>query len=90
MPRITKIERAEGPDARCPYCNKVLNAATHLDDGVPSPNDFSICVGCANMLRYDDELRLRKFSKAEWDALTADEQSEIRAIRALVQAHRAK
>jgi hypothetical protein len=45
-------------DSRCPSCGKKIDAATHLEEHVrPKPGDFTVCFGCAVLLRFDQNLR---------------------------------
>jgi hypothetical protein len=42
----------------CPKCGRKLDVATCTYDEalVPKPGDFSVCIGCAEVLRFDHEL----------------------------------
>lgn len=45
----------------CPQCNKNLTACSHFgDDGPdgPTPGDISVCIGCAELLEFDEDLQL--------------------------------
>ena len=47
------------PAQFCPACFSLLSAASSLkNDVVPAPGDFSICVYCAAVLRFDDGMML--------------------------------
>jgi hypothetical protein len=48
------------PKSRCPYCDKRLDAATGPGVGRPRPNDWTICLGCAQLLRFNYDLTVRK------------------------------
>lgn len=49
------------PACRCPYCGTQLDAATKLDRAImPKPGDISVCIKCAQVLVFADDLMLRK------------------------------
>lgn len=58
------------PATRCPYCDVVLDAASHMSEAIrPRPNDISVCICCAQPLRFDAFLALRKLNPGEAEAL---------------------
>jgi hypothetical protein len=49
------------PRTRCPYCGHKLNAAgLPSGDAAPAPGDYSVCIACAGVLIFGDDLALRK------------------------------
>ena len=54
-----KTERL--PEQRCPACGKVLDAATVVDQpqATPKPGSVAICLDCAYVAVFTDELTLR-------------------------------
>lgn len=54
-------------DQFCPYCNTLLNATTSINNkkNNPKPGDFSICINCAEVIRFDQNLKLKKSSIEE-------------------------
>lgn len=47
--------------SECPYCGHKHELATDLRcNAKPSPGDVSICIQCANVLMFDDNLATRK------------------------------
>lgn len=53
------------PVSFCPACGYTLDAASSFDEAAaPSAGDFSVCIACAAVLRFDRELRLRAASPA--------------------------
>jgi hypothetical protein len=50
----------------CPECGQLLDCASD-PEGIkgPIPGDFSVCIGCGAILRFDDALKLRSASLAE-------------------------
>lgn len=45
---------------RCPHCDHKLDASSsaNVADATPRPGDFSMCWGCASILRYRHNLSL--------------------------------
>lgn len=42
----------------CPKCGYLLEAATDMEsDKRPSPGDWAVCINCATVLRFDENLR---------------------------------
>lgn len=54
----SKTTRLERPSF-CPFCFKLLDAASILgSEAAPTPGDFTVCIECANVLRYADDMSL--------------------------------
>lgn len=52
----------------CPYCHNPLSAVGQLDNGAkPFPGDFSVCITCAGVLVFCDDLTVRKPTQEERD-----------------------
>jgi len=46
---------------KCPTCGRILDATTSVQgEQTPSPNDISICMYCAALLIFNDDMTLRK------------------------------
>lgn len=47
---------------RCPYCDYQMDAATAAfkPDASPKPGDVSVCMSCAQILQFDDNLKPAK------------------------------
>jgi hypothetical protein len=60
------------PKTACPYCRHKLDAAMAADpkhpDAAPSSGDFSVCISCASVLVFDDELKSRAPKPGELEA----------------------
>lgn len=54
-------------ETRCPWCEHRLDAATGTDDEPhrPEPGDLSVCIMCASILMFDQELIPQKISEDE-------------------------
>lgn len=66
------------PHARCPWCRTKLDAASDpVGDATPKPGDLSVCINCAAMLTFGDDLKLRALSAKEIAALPIDTAREL-------------
>lgn len=74
---IVKLEKD-----KCPICGKELDSATsaHGNDR-PSPGDISICIYCATILRFDENLKLGEFPQEELIALPREVLTTINHIK---------
>jgi len=57
---IYKVKKAQ-----CPTCSHPLDAATPMDDAdqrAPESGDLTICVKCATVLTYDDNMDLQSMT----------------------------
>jgi hypothetical protein len=62
----------------CPVCLKELDSSTGLKQGtVPEFDDVSFCAYCATLLRFEPDLTLRRWTEAEWAALSMLERVEL-------------
>ena len=77
-------ERLVTKPCPCPYCGKVLDRATKVNEEGPNitkPGDYSICLGCHNVLKFDRHLMLRKLTpKEDIDLRLGDQWDEIQDI----------
>lgn len=77
-------------DQTCPYCFRKNDAATAIDEkaaqqGVaPKEGDISICIGCAEISIYTEEVILRKFKEGD---LTGISLAEIKHAQGLIREH---
>jgi len=64
----------------CPKCGYAVDSATelHHEPVKPSAGDFSLCLSCGSLLRFDRELLLGHASADELDELDDAQRSEIR------------
>lgn len=51
------------PECRCPWCHRLMDAATSANrnrpNAVPKPGDVSVCIHCAQVLIFQDNLTVR-------------------------------
>lgn len=74
------------PECRCPWCGHRLDAAMAGDpehpDATPSPGDVSVCISCAQILVFQEDLTLRAASPSEIEITPAIRRAQ-QAIRTL-------
>lgn len=58
------------PPTPCPWCGYLCDAATPVGDkdAVPKPGDYSVCIECSSINRFDGMLILVRAKEAEWQA----------------------
>ena len=76
------------PPAACPHCGALLDACTSLDgDHQPSPGDWTVCIECAGVSRWDASFNLRAPEREAFADITDSERALIengqRAVRAM-------
>jgi hypothetical protein len=73
------------PAARCPHCSHLIDAATPHDGAkhAPAVGDWSVCINCGGLLRFNTELRMVAGLAGE----LAREPAEMRALIARMQQH---
>ena len=54
-------------------CGKINDAATPIGHGKPKPDDVAVCIGCASVVVYDKDLRLRRPTGKEMREFANDE-----------------
>lgn len=55
MKKYTGTEHTRLPPQFCPFCFTLLDAATNMTSlDAPQPGDFTICVNCSGILRYEE------------------------------------
>ncbi|HET8688702.1 MAG TPA: hypothetical protein VFM18_18965 [Methanosarcina sp.] len=53
------------PESICPTCKYIMDAATSVGEkATPSPGDISLCMGCGELLEFNDDLILVKASES--------------------------
>lgn len=62
----------------CPRCFKTLDAHSNMKDfSSPTKGDVAICSGCRMLLEFDENLNVRKISKATVKELTREKLEEL-------------
>ena len=84
--RIGNLRDTRTAECRCPWCGHKLDAAMAGDpatpDAVPKPGDVSVCISCAQILVFTDELTLRASMPGEIEITPALRRVQ-QAVRAL-------
>lgn len=76
-----KHKEGVAPDARCPECQRLLDAATDVaSDQRPRDGDWSICLYCQAFLVFRANGRLRPAAEDEKCAMMLDD-DVLRALR---------
>ena len=70
--------------ARCPVCDKQLDAATNAEDidAAPKAGDISVCIYCHTLLEFNEDLTLRLCSQAVFNSLSKPTQNMLLSIGA--------
>lgn len=70
------------PPNLCPHCGYLLDQATAAyGDHTPSPGDWSICIRCAAILRFDADLKYEAVTEAELAKLAVEDPKGTRMLR---------
>lgn len=75
-----EYEKHHVHESKCPSCEAVLDGAANMaanERERPSPGDFSVCMYCATILIFDDNLELQTASS---NALEQLEPGQLEAI----------
>jgi hypothetical protein len=60
MKRDPKMVDVQVPESFCPYCFIAHDTVTNTTGGTaPDPGDFTLCIGCAGVLTFDENLQLK-------------------------------
>jgi hypothetical protein len=70
----------------CPWCGTELNAAAGISDkaNTPTPGDLSICIKCAGMLCFADDLIPQKATLEEIADLDDDSRITLQRAREFI------
>jgi hypothetical protein len=62
------------PISFCPNCKHQLDRATSTTQkgAFPVPGDFTVCIDCASVLVFTQDLYLRKPTEADWGSVTPE------------------
>jgi hypothetical protein len=78
------------PLGPCPGCGYLIDAAADSDDegAIPSPEDFTICLDCGHICRFNEDLTLRNLTEEDREFLTQfpDTEQKLNEISFIVKA----
>lgn len=83
------------PYDTCPYCNHRLDAVSGVtekggdDPGKPDPGSLSVCISCAQVLIFDDTMKLRKPAHNELKRIYREDPKAARVLRVVQKGIRA-
>lgn len=69
------------PESRCPFCGYRSEAASAPGDKSPEPGHVAVCISCASVLVFNDDLLLRAMTQGEFADLHPDNRKEILLIQ---------
>ena len=74
------------PNSVCPYCGYYMDAATGIQNSkiTPNPDNFSICLSCGGLMRFDATLKLRVCTEADKLELELPQAAMIHRAQALI------
>lgn len=82
---MAKFVGHEIPVSFCPDCGKRFDRAALLNDKEdrPVPGDITLCIGCAAVLHFDNEMAIRKLPTLDLlsDEKRADVEKVVRMIK---------
>jgi hypothetical protein len=67
------------PNAKCPHCGKPNTGATGLEslENIPAPGNFSICLYCAELGIFCDDLSIRRVTREDIAQLPPEDAIEL-------------
>jgi hypothetical protein len=84
------------PESHCPWCGYTIDAVTCLDergnehDKMPQPGDLTVCVKCAHICAFADDLTLRTPTDTELEGMPTALMRLLSKVQAAVRLARAK
>lgn len=73
------------PTDHCPKCNCLLDTVTNMTgQGRPEIGDFSICIGCAELLRFGPSLTVYQPSSEELRSIPKQDFHDLMKARLAV------
>lgn len=72
------------PPSHCHNCQRLLDAATNLGKAIPCKGDLTVCISCAAIHRYNEDLVLYPVTREELDSLDVETRAELWKVRKLI------
>lgn len=69
--------------SRCVQCKKKLDASSVIDDdhAVAKPEDFTVCLYCGELMRFKEDMTLRRVSENEMRLAVAAGHIDLEEIK---------
>jgi hypothetical protein len=81
----------ETPESACPKCGTKFNRATSATGGhTPTAGDFTICLACAEILQFRDDLSVEPIPDAIIEAMESEALIELHRVQATIRLFIAK
>jgi hypothetical protein len=62
------------PPQMCLSCGRLVDAASDVEGkSVPKPGDVTICIGCAHVMVFTEDLKLREPTAQEAEEIAEDD-----------------
>lgn len=69
----------------CPSCNTELDSVSSINtDEKPEPGSITVCIECAEILEFNNDLHLVKLSPLTLDSFDQDLFDQVIALRKLI------
>lgn len=86
MERIGKLRDSQIPKCQCPWCGHILDRAMSANpkkpNATPRPGDVTICISCAQILVFANDLTVRASAPGEIELTPAMRRAQ-QAVREL-------
>lgn len=70
----------------CPSCSYIHDALTDARGGVekPSPGDYTVCLNCAALLTFQDDLSIKLMSEEEKQLVNPEDMVFIHKVQSTI------
>lgn len=73
------------PESTCPACGYKFDRASSLTgEHRPDADDFTLCLNCGAIFRFNADLTTREATPAELEALDLETYAEIQRVRSAI------
>ena len=74
----------EIPPSPCPFCDRPNDVASEATGHSPGPGDVAVCLSCASVLVFSEDMHQRAMTKDEWDGLDPEFRDRLRFYQSAV------
>ena len=75
------MEKYTTPENSCPACHKEINSCTSLDGGSPIEGDLSVCIGCGQLLTFNQDLSVCLLGDQIFDVIKEDPEGYLGLLK---------